>query len=385
MFFRFEIPIRPFENQNLRNLSEVKSEKKKQPTPALSVGKACEKFADGGEVNNDSMLMKTLIASFPEQLAEALSNAQSFSFKSAISPVKQVLIIGLGGSGIGGSIVQSIAYYCANVPLLVSKNYDIPAFTDANTLVIASSFSGNTEETLAALEKAVLVGAQVCCITSGGKLKRTAEEKGFDCITLPVKAECPRAHIAYSLVALLVYLTKKNILPDYASEISLSAKKLSETQNFIQEESKRIAAKLFGKLPLLYADDVLHAVLVRFQQQINENAKQLCHVNVFPEMNHNELVGWVKPENILKNSVVLLFESMADHPRVRIRMDVCEPIFSAHCEVLRIKAKGDSILEQMLFLIHLTDWVSYDLALLNDIDPFPVEIITHLKSELSKH
>jgi glucose/mannose-6-phosphate isomerase len=331
------------------------------------------------------MLMKQLIASFPEQLSEALTNALGFVPATQTQSIHQVLILGLGGSGIGGSIVQSLAFRTAKVPFTVSKNYDIPACTDAHTLVIASSFSGNTEETLVAVEKALAAGAQIACLTSGGKLKKIAEEKHLDCVLLPVKAECPRAHLAYSLTAMLIYLSKKGIMPDYSAEILSTSKNLTHWQEEIQAESKVIAKKLLGKLPMLYSDDSLQAVLVRFQQQINENAKQICHVNVFPEMNHNELVGWVKPENILKNAAVLLFEAAGDHQRVRLRMSVCEPLFSAFCEVHRIRARGEDLVSQFIYLIHLTDWVSFDLALLNETDPFPVDIINHLKSELAKH
>ena len=180
-------------------------------------------------------------------------------------------------------------------------------------------------------------------------------------------------------------LNKKGLWYDASEEILASATFLKENASEIQNESLSIAKKLSGKLPFLYSDDALGAVLVRFQQQINENAKQICHVNVFPEMNHNELVGWVNPNQVLKNSLVLIFESLADHPRVRVRMDVCEPIFNRFCETLRIKGVGKTNLEQVLYLIHLTDWISYDLALENNVDPFPVEIINHLKGELAKH
>ncbi|MDX5443272.1 MAG: bifunctional phosphoglucose/phosphomannose isomerase, partial [Hymenobacteraceae bacterium] len=153
----------------------------------------------------------------------------------------------------------------------------------------------------------------------------------------------------------------------------------------IKAQAKDVAESLLGKLPVLYASSVLEPVAVRSQQQLNENAKQICHVNAFSEMNHNEIVGWVNPEKILKEVTVVLLRSSYDHERVQKRMDLCKPIFQEKAnDVLEVRAQGQSLLAQMFYFIHLFDWVSLYLADLNGVDPNPVKVIDHLKNALAK-
>ena len=156
-------------------------------------------------------------------------------------------------------------------------------------------------------------------------------------------------------------------------------------QSVCRECKAKYAKEYYQKLPIFYSDDRFSPVIVRNQQQINENSKQLCHINVFPEFNHNELVGWVFPEELYKNSVVTIFKSDFDHARVNKRMEICHKVFvdKAH-KVIEINAKGASFIEQAYYVIHLFDFVSVDLAELNKIDAGPVAIIDYLKGSLAK-
>ncbi len=331
--------------------------------------------------------MYELISSFPNQLEEAYLSFQKLSLSSLEDKkITNVVVVGLGGSGIGGNLAQTITRSLLSVPYQVCKTYNLPNYINENTLFIASSFSGNTEETLASLEEAQRRGAYIACLTSGGKLEKIANQKGFDLVPLASRAACPRAHLPYSVTSLLLLLHHYGLVEiGFEKEIQQTVEKLKKDEKTIKVEAQKLAKSLKGKFPILYADAILEPMLIRFQQQINENAKQLCHVAVFPEMNHNELVGWHLPKEILSKTHILLFHSDYDHERVNKRMEICEGIFNKHTHsITHIAAEGNSFLEQVFYLIYLTDWVSYYLAEENGVDPFPVEVINYLKSSLQE-
>ncbi len=331
--------------------------------------------------------MRLLIEGFPQQLTDALQIAASSKLTSSNAPIHSVVIAGMGGSGIGGNLVQAITGPDCKAPITISKSYDIPAFISANTLFIACSFSGNTEETLDALSKAHKAGAKIVCITSGGKMGAFASAHGLDVVSIPGHSNSPRASIGYSYVQILNILAFHKLTPTaYTAELSAAQKMVAAGASQIEATGKAIAEKFKGKLPFLYSDTRLEAVVVRTQQQIAENSKHISHANVFPEMNHNELVGWVHPESVWSQSVVLMLRSSFDHPRTSIRMDICKGIFEKVCSgVYELKAEGNSFVEQAIYLILVLDWTSFYLAELNNVDPFPVEFINFLKDELAKH
>ena len=331
-------------------------------------------------------MMKSLIEGFPAQLQEALAIARSASLKNAGAPVHNVVVAGMGGSGIGGSLVKALSAAELKVPLDVSKSYDVPGYINENSLFIACSFSGNTEETLSAAEKARLKGAQFVCITSGGKLEAFARQHGYDVILIPGHSNSPRASIGYGFVQLYFILHHFGLIPDrHFADLAKSADLLNAESTDIRSLSLERTAYCKDKFPILYGDAWLEAVLVRAQQQIAENSKQLSHVNVFPEMNHNELVGWKYPEVVFQNAATILLRSSFDHPRSSTRLDVCRDIFrDVAGTVWEIEAKGESRLQQAMYLIHLLDWLSFDLAEANGVDPFPVDVINFLKNELAK-
>ena len=334
-------------------------------------------------------MMNELISSFPKQLEDAYSDFQKLSlsdFEKKDREIHNIVVVGLGGSGIGGNLIQTLTRSLLKVPYQVCKTYNLPNYIGRNTLLIASSFSGNTEETLASLEEAQRKGAYIACLTSGGKVQEIVYQKGFDLVPLKSLAACPRAHLPYSAISLLLLLHHYGLIDtDFESEIKETIASLEMNNEEIKAEAKALAIPLKDKFPVLYADAILEPMLIRFQQQINENAKQLCHVAVFPEMNHNELVGWHLPKEILSKTHILLFHSSYDHERVNKRMEICEDIFNKHTDsITHISAKGNSFLEQVFYLIYLTDWVSYYLAEENGVDPFPVEVINYLKSSLQE-
>jgi glucose/mannose-6-phosphate isomerase len=332
-------------------------------------------------------IIQKFIEDFPQQLEDAIRLGEALTLKHQASEIRNIIIAGLGGSGIGGSLVKSLVNRELKVPLEVIKGYDLPAYANSSTLLIASSYSGNTEETLQVVEAARQRQVKIACITSGGKLLELAKEIAFDLAPIPVTEPiCPRANLGYSLVQLLyLFMEYRLIDKSYAKQLQEALSLLKNQKFSIESEAKQVAAKLENKLPIIYCDELFGALAVRFQQQINENAKHFAHVNVFPEMNHNELVGWVHPKNMLKDSVVLLLASTFNHTRNAKRMEVCLPIFNNLADgVLTLQAKGDSLVEQFIYLIHLTDWISFFLAERNKVDAFEINVINLLKNELAK-
>ena len=330
--------------------------------------------------------MKKLIEGFTRQLADALKIGQAVDLVRPGSDIRNVLMTGMGGSGIGANLVESLTFGRIPIPITVCKGYSIPQFVSPHTLFIACSYSGNTEETLAAVNKAMLKRAHIICITSGGKMLELAKEYNLFYIQVPAGSPSPRAQIGYMIVSLLSALYHTNLIgAAFIKETENSIEYLDRGEKAIQAEAELIAKRLKGKLPIIYCDGRLHAMAVRFQNQLNENAKQLAHVNTFPEMNHNEIVGWRFPESILQQSQVIYLYSDHDHERVEKRMEICREIFEKRStHIIDIVAEGASLLEQYYYLIHLTDWISFYLAKENGVDPDHSESIPNLKAELLK-
>ncbi len=325
--------------------------------------------------------MKELVDAFTKQLAAAKAIAD----KAVISPaqnISNVIITGLGGSGIGGTIISELVSDSCPVPIIVNKDYFLPSFAIENTLLIVSSYSGNTEETLQVMETAISKKLQIVCITSGGKVMELAKQHQLEFIEIPGGFP-PRSCIGYSLVQLIKVFIAKGFAPaSLMTDVTSSITLLDSQKNQIQTEAKSVAAKLLNKIAVLYSLGSCEGTSVRFRQQINENSKALCWHHVFPEMNHNELVGWTQ-EN--KDLVVVTFHTSFDFARTKKRYEVCKPVFAKYAnEVIDITAKGASKLEQFFYLINIGDWISCYIAELRGIDPVEVNIIDHLKKELSK-
>jgi glucose/mannose-6-phosphate isomerase len=330
---------------------------------------------------------KKSIEGFTRQLGDALKIGQSLDLMRPGSDIRNVVIAGMGGSGISANLVESLTWGRIPIPITVCKSYTIPQFVNPHTLFIASSYSGNTEETIAALNKALLKRAHCIVIASGGKILEIAREYNLFYIQLPLGWSSPRAMLGYNMISLLALLYHTNLIgAAFIKETENAMEYLDRSEKAIQTEAEIIARKLKGKLPVIYCDQRLHAMAIRFQQQLNENSKQLAHVNTFPEMNHNELTGWKFPENLLPMLQVIYLYSDHDHERVEKRMDICRDIFEKKSNsIIDIVGEGASLLEQYYYLIHLTDWISFYLAKENGIEADPIETVDYLKAELEKN
>jgi len=330
--------------------------------------------------------MKKLIESFTLQLADALKIVQSVDLVRPGSDIRNVLITGMGGSGIGANLVESLTFGRVPIPITVSKGYNIPQFVGPHTLFIACSYSGNTEETLSTIHKAMLKRAHIICITSGGKMLELAKEYNLLWIKIPGGSNTSRGHVGYIMISLLSALYHTNLIgAAFIKETENAIEYINRGEKAIQSEAELMAKKLKGKLPVIYCDERLKAMATRFQNQLNENAKQFAHVNTFPEMNHNEIAGWQFPEVVLQHAQVVYLYSDHDHERVEKRMEICRPVFEKRSNtIIDIVAEGASLLEQYYYLIHLTDWISFFLSKENGVESAPVEAIDQLKEELSK-
>lgn len=344
---------------------------------------------------SDRHHMLRLIHNFSDQLKDAEEIGRTLSLDSKLGQgVSKIVFSGLGGSAIGADFIRSYLAYEFPIPIFVNRHYRLPRFVDRETLLIVSSYSGDTEETVASLKEGIKRGARLLAIASGGELARMSETHSFPLIRIP-SGFSPRAALGYSVIPLLIALSKIGFGTAYRSPEVREAQNLmrsfAESRYGItvpsdQNQAKQLAALCFRKYPIVYAGtDHFDVVALRWRGQIEENAKALASHHVFPEMNHNELVGWKNPSKFLKEAVVLILRDRADHPRVQLRMNLTRDLIarSAH-KVMELHSEGEGLLARMFSLIYLGDWVSFYLALLYQVDPTPVEVIQYLKSELAK-
>ncbi len=327
--------------------------------------------------------MDKMIAKFPEQLREAIRIGKSTSVKRHTEKIHNFYVAGLGGSGIGANFVAEFIREESNVPYLIGKGYDVPNWIGKNTVAIASSYSGNTEETLFSFKQLMEKAGKVVVVSSGGKIIQAATEKDLDHFKLPDNWSSPRACLGYSLVQQMCLLNKLGIIgDDKIDNIEKAADLLDAEHDNIRKEAKEIAAFLQNTIPVIYVEDRMEAVAVRCRQQINENSKMLCWHHIVPEMNHNELVGWSGGD---ERFAVLYIRNEDDFSRNQTRMRINQEIIRKKTpHIKEVFSKGDSFIEKALYLVHLLDWVSFDLSVLNGVDPVEIKVIDYLKSELAK-
>jgi glucose/mannose-6-phosphate isomerase len=326
-------------------------------------------------------MMKDLIQKFPAQLSEAVEIAAKAKLSPLAKPIHKIIICGLGGSGIGGTIAKEILFDECKVPIDVLKSYTLPSYVDENTLVICSSYSGNTEETLECYAFAQIKKAKIVCVTSGGRLHEFAKIDGNDFIVVPGGMP-PRSCLGYSLTQVLHILSYYHMSPKKSVDIAAAAEMLAKDQEAIMNEAHQIVKKLHDKMPVIYCTSLHEGIAIRLRQQLNENAKILCWHHVVPEMNHNELVGW---SHAYLDSAIILFKDKDENPRNKLRMDYCHKVFEKYAaEIIEIPSKGENNIEKKLYWIHLGDWVSMLLSEKRNVDAMDIKVIDNLKHELAE-
>ena len=328
------------------------------------------------------MKMNDYINDFSNHLREAIEIANNTTLSPYTKEIRNILICGLGGSGIGGTIVSDIISSKVNIPIAATKDYSIPNFVNEHTLVIANSYSGNTEETLYALEKCQARGAEIAVITSGGKLKTIAEENKYNKIIIPGN-QPPRAMFGYAFTELFFMLNHYGIIDDsFKSDFDKAITLIDTEKADIQKQAMNLAKKMYKQTPVIYVAKGFEGVAVRFRQQLNENSKMLGWHNVVPEMNHNELLGW---RTNVDGLAVVYFRNKCDYDRNQIRMDINKKVISKFTSnITEIWSKGDSLIENSLYHISVGDWTSWYLSEMNNVDAIEIDVIDFLKGELAK-
>lgn len=289
-------------------------------------------------------------------------------------------------------MLRSYLWYRTSIPVYVNRTYNLPGFADNNTLVIISSYSGNTEESLSAYYDAKKRNCKIACLTSGGDLLTLAVNENRFLIQIP-KGYQPRCALAYSFFPLLIVAGKLGYVEDTSSLVlkvknNLALKSelycLPENEN---NSAIKLAKHLEGTLPVIYSScDILDIVNLRWRCQFNENSKTLAYGNLLPEMNHNEIVGWQQLPDLMKKIAVISMTDREDNLRVKLRMDTTLDLISKfRGKLIEVQGEGDTVLERIFDLIHLGDWISFYLAILYKEDPTPVERINILKNKLAEN
>ncbi len=328
---------------------------------------------------------------FPEQCQQAWHNATDFGLPRDYLKVDNVVVVGMGGSAIGGDLVRRLALIENTLPVYVHRDYGLPPFVGRNTLLIFSSYSGNTEETLSSFNESLRTQAKKIALTTGGKLKTLAEKERIPVLTIDYQAP-PRAAFPHSFVSLLGIFHSLRLLQDKSVDMKESLAVMKRIEGSISEKTpldsnpaKQLAADLFGRLAVIYGAGQLTEVAQRWKTQINENSKAWAFYEAFPELNHNAVVGYQLPAETRQRVMAVLLHSPSLHPRVSIRYQVTTELLSkAGVKHKIVEATGKSPLAQMIELVLLGDYVSLYLAMLNRVDPTPVPIIDHLKSRLAE-
>lgn len=326
--------------------------------------------------------MNTLIAEFPDNITEALAIASKAKINTPKHEIRNVLICGMGGSGIGGRLVAKWVEDELAVPVTFSQDYGIPGYVSKHTLLIGSSYSGNTEETLSSIQQALEKGAHLIGITSGGQLKALCEEHHYDMIVVP-GGNPPRSALAYSLVQLLhIFVQLGMCSPMRLVEIQKARDLIVEQQDEIQTIAHEMATFVHGQVPIFYGTTDYEPVLVRARQQFNENGKNLGWSHAIPEMNHNELVGWGGGDD---RFALIVFETEDVHPRNAKRLEITKATIAKKTKhLMTVHSKGKSRIERSIYFINIVDWASLYITDLNGADPIDIIIIDYLKDELSK-
>ncbi|MEC9488361.1 MAG: bifunctional phosphoglucose/phosphomannose isomerase [Halanaerobium sp.] len=333
--------------------------------------------------------MARLTIELPEQMKEAWEIGQKAPLPEMKEPAN-IVIGGMGGSAIGGDILRTLLADELKVPVVVNRDYHLPAFVGEKTLVVMVSYSGNTEETLSSFREAVARGASIVALTSNGRLEQASSELGIPVIKIPGGIS-PRAAIGYTFLPVLAVACRLGLVADREEEVremiallqEMSAKLHPARQD---NQAKKIALALYQKLPVIYGSQGWKGVVAqRWKCQLNENSKAPAYWNEYPELNHNETVGWEACPELTTRFVVINLRDERDQLEIKKRFDITTELIEENADrVIEVYADGKSKLARMFSLIYLGDFVSIYLAYLYGIDPTPVKVIDLLKKRLKK-
>ncbi len=332
------------------------------------------------------------IQDFPDQVEKCWEDWKKIALPTPFINAKSILILGMGGSGQGGGIVATLSEKETTIPIAVLHDYDIPGWVDKNTLVIAVSYSGGTEETLEAFKQASKLTDKLITISTGGALYSLGTQHRALHYRIHYGSQ-PRAALGFTMISVLAIFKKLNILEFTDEEIKEAVlllrglrKKLDVEINSSRNLAKILAEKIQGKIPIIFGSGNLSEVARRIKGGFNENAKTASYYEILPELNHTSLVGLEFPDDLRQKLFFIILQSKYDNPRNTLRQNITAQIIQAKripCETIMMQPAGNPIAE-VLQIINLGDYVSYYLAILHNIAPEPVEIIKYLKEKLAE-
>jgi len=321
--------------------------------------------------------MRDVILNSPKQLEKGLVLAKDIKLKGKFD---KIIICGMGGSALPANILITYLFGELKIPVFSHRSYNLPPQADKKSLIVAISYSGNTEETISAYSQALEKGYKVAAIATGGKLKKIAEENNQPIAVIPTDAGQPRFAVGYQSAALLKILSNSGVIKDKSKEILETAKQLNPLES--ENEGKVLAKKLVDKIPVVYASAHMRILARIWKIKLNENSKIMAFWNYFPELNHNEMVGLT---NLKGNFHFLLLQDKDDHEGIQKRMGLFSDLAKekgAGIDVIQLE--GKNTLEKMWNCLILGDWVTYYLAREYNQDPTPVKIVEEFKKRLNK-
>ncbi len=326
-------------------------------------------------------------------IAEKESAQLTYEFNSTgnaqFHDIDTIVYAGMGGSALAALLLHT--WPLVRAPFEVVREYDIPAYVGTRTLFIASSYSGNTEETVSSLAEAEAKGAQIAVIAGGGKLQHIAEEKGYALLTIP-KVNQPRFAVFYNYRALLQLLQIAGVVTeDFRPALEKTAAFLAEAVKAwrpdvptAQNYAKQLALEMIGKSVVIYGGPKMWPAAYKWKISFNENAKQIAWWNQYSEFNHNEFIGWSK-QPVDKPYAIVELRSPLEHLQIQKRFVVSERLLSGmRPSPIVITPEGDSIVQQLFWSVALGDFVTLYTALLNGLNPTPVDLVEKLKTELER-
>jgi glucose/mannose-6-phosphate isomerase len=311
--------------------------------------------------------MLELLKKFPKQIEKARNSAKNIKVKN----FNKILVCGMGGSGIPGEILKNYLKHSSKIPIITNKSYSIPKFVDSKTLVFIVSYSGNTEETLSAFEKARQKKAKIVSITSNGRLKKLDK----NCIKIPEGFE-PRAALGYLFFPMLKVLENSKVIKNQSKYIKETIKIL---KRFKTEKAKQLAKRLYKKRIIVYGSERYKSVVLRWKNQLNENSKELVLHNTFSEINHNEIEAYAY---LNKSYSVVIIRDKKDFKRIRKTEKITINLIKKKVNTEEVWVKGKSLLAKLFYAIHFGECVSYYLSTLNKVDPNKIPLIDKIKEKL---
>ena len=339
----------------------------------------------------DPQDMRAVIRDLPRQCRAAWQEAQAFDLPADFGDVDKVVILGMGGSAIAGDLLRALVALESPVPIFGHRRYDLPLLVEGHTLLIASSYSGNTEETLSAFQAALGSAAKKLVVTTGGQLLAIARANGIPAFVFRYEST-PRAALGYSLMPLLAIAGKLGIIGDKNADVADAIAvmeqllpRIGEDVPLTENPAKQLATRLHGRLPVVYGAGLLTDVARRWKTGLNETSEMWAFFEELPEANHNAIVSFGLPEAIAQAAFVVFLQAPSLHPRVLLRCEYTRrALAEAGVECETVEASGDSPLGHILSTVFFGDYVGLYLAILNGVEPAPTTVIAGLKGWLAQ-